>query len=51
MARGKFMPPGEPDGVSTRPMHMIETFVVPEGTLGSIPADWDADRAVTALYG
>lgn len=45
------MPRGEPDGVSTRPMHMIETLVVPEGTLSSIPADWDADRAVTALYG
>ena len=32
-------------------MHMIETLVVPDTTLGSIPADWDADRAVTALYG
>jgi RNA polymerase sigma-70 factor (sigma-E family) len=32
-------------------MHMIETLVVPDSTLGSIPAEWDADRAVTALYG
>jgi RNA polymerase sigma-70 factor (sigma-E family) len=32
-------------------MHMIETLAVPDSTLGSIPADWDADRAVTALYG
>jgi RNA polymerase sigma-70 factor (sigma-E family) len=32
-------------------MHMIETLAVPGSTLGSIPADWDADRAVTALYG
>lgn len=45
------MPPGEPDAVSTRPMHVIETLVVPDSALGSIPADWDADRAVTALYG
>jgi RNA polymerase sigma-70 factor (sigma-E family) len=44
------MDSGEPDGVSTRPMHMIETLVVPDSTLGSIPAEWDADRAVTALY-
>lgn len=32
-------------------MHVIETLVVPDTSLGSIPADWDADRAVTALYG
>jgi RNA polymerase sigma-70 factor (sigma-E family) len=32
-------------------MHVIETLVAPDSALGSIPAEWDADRAVTALYG
>jgi RNA polymerase sigma-70 factor (sigma-E family) len=32
-------------------MHVIETLVVTEAALGSVPAEWDADRAVTALYG
>jgi RNA polymerase sigma-70 factor (sigma-E family) len=33
-------------------MHVTETLVagVTDTALGSIPADWDADRAVTALY-
>ena len=44
------MAAGEPDRVSTRPMHMIETLVVPDSTLGSIPAEIDADSAVTELY-
>lgn len=44
------MAAGEPDRVSTRPMHMIETLVVPDSTLGSIPAEMDADSAVTELY-
>jgi RNA polymerase sigma-70 factor (sigma-E family) len=47
----KFMTAGEPDAASTRPMHVIETLVVAEAALGSIPAEWDAERAVTALYG
>jgi RNA polymerase sigma-70 factor (sigma-E family) len=45
------MAAGEPDRVSTRPMHMIETLVVPDSALSSIPAEMDADRAVTELYG
>jgi RNA polymerase sigma-70 factor (sigma-E family) len=45
------MTAGEPDAVSTRPMHVIETLVVAEASLGSVPAEWDAERAVTALYG
>lgn len=45
------MTAGEPDAVPTRPMHMIETLVVPDSALGSIPAVLDADRAVTELYG
>jgi RNA polymerase sigma-70 factor (sigma-E family) len=32
-------------------MHVIETLVAPEAALGSVPAEWDAERAVTALYG
>ena len=35
--------------MSARPMHVTETLVA-DTALGSVPADWDADRAVTALY-
>jgi RNA polymerase sigma-70 factor (sigma-E family) len=45
------MAAGEPDRGSARPMHMIETLVAPDSALGSIPAELDADRAVTELYG
>jgi RNA polymerase sigma-70 factor (sigma-E family) len=45
------MPPGEPDVPSGRPTDVIETIVMADATVGSIPAEWDADRAVTALYG
>ena len=45
------MTTGEPDAVSARPMHVIETLVVSEAALGSVPAQWDAERAVTTLYG
>ena len=44
------MAAGEPDAVPTRPIHVIETMVA-DAALGSIPAEWDADRAVTVLYG
>src|SRR5215469_4445748 len=48
--RGKsLMVPGEPDGLPARPMHVIETIVA-DVTVGSVSAEWDADRAVTALY-
>ncbi len=40
---------GEPGGISARPTHVTETMVA-DTALGSVPADWDADRAVTALY-
>src|SRR6204780_2697237 len=43
------MSAGEPAGASARPIHVTETLVA-ETALGSVPADWDADRAVTALY-
>src|ERR1700727_1198310 len=45
------MPTGEPDAAPTRPIHVIETLVAADAALGSVPAEWDADRAVTALYG
>jgi RNA polymerase sigma-70 factor (sigma-E family) len=40
---------GEPADAPTRPIHVTETLVA-DTALGSVPADWDADRAVTALY-
>src|ERR1700728_1091973 len=40
---------GEPADAPTRPIHVTETLVA-DVALGSVPADWDADRAVTALY-
>jgi RNA polymerase sigma-70 factor (sigma-E family) len=43
------MTASEPAEVATRPMHVTETLVADSG-VGAIPADWDADRAVTALY-
>ncbi len=43
------MTEGEPGDVSTYPVHVTETLVA-AATPGSAPADWDADRTVTALY-
>jgi RNA polymerase sigma-70 factor (sigma-E family) len=43
------MTAGEPSDVVTRPTTVTETLVA-DIALGSVPADWDADRAVTALY-
>src|SRR5260221_1713713 len=43
------MTAGEPSGASARPMHVTETLVA-DTALGSAQADWDADRALTALY-
>lgn len=31
-------------------MHVTETLVMTDAPLGSVAAEWDADRAVTALY-
>ena len=44
------MTAGEPGGTAARPIHVTETLVADTAALGSVPADWDADRAVTALY-
>src|SRR3984885_1216034 len=43
------MTAGEPSDVAARPTHVTETLVA-DVALGSIPADWDADRSVTELY-
>ncbi len=43
------MTAGEPSDVVARPTNVTETLVA-DVALGSVPADWDADRAVTALY-
>lgn len=43
------MTASEPSDVAARPIHVTETLVA-DIALGSIPADWDADRAVTELY-
>src|SRR6266480_1787775 len=40
---------GEPDAGPARPIHVTETLVA-DATLGSVPAEWDADQAVTAMY-
>lgn len=40
--------PGEPDGVVTRPIDVTETLVA--NGLAAAPLEWDADRAVTAIY-
>lgn len=44
------MTAGEPDAGSARPIHVTDTLVA-SATLESVPAEWDADRAVTAIYG
>jgi RNA polymerase sigma-70 factor (sigma-E family) len=44
------MTASEPSDVPARPTHVTETLVASVG-LGSVPADLDADRAVTELYG
>ena len=44
------MTAGEPGGTAARPIHVTETLVADTAALGSVPGDWDADRAVTALY-
>ena len=41
--------PGRPDAGPARPIHVTETLVA-DAALGSVPAEWDADQAVTAMY-
>jgi len=42
--------PGEPDGMVTRPIDVTETLAVNAGLAPAAPLEWDADRAVTAIY-
>jgi RNA polymerase sigma-70 factor (sigma-E family) len=44
------MTTGEPDAVAPRPIHVTETLVA-DSTLGSVAGEWDADRAMTEIYG
>jgi RNA polymerase sigma-70 factor (sigma-E family) len=41
--------PGEPEGVVARPTDVTETLVA-DAALGAAVVEWDADRAVTAIY-
>jgi RNA polymerase sigma-70 factor (sigma-E family) len=41
---------GEPDAIPARPIHVTETLVA-DSTLGSVAGEWDADRAMTEVYG
>ena len=43
------MTAGEPDAVPGRPIHVTETLVA-DAALGSVPAEWDAEQAVTVMY-
>lgn len=43
------MTAGEPSDVVARQTSVTETLIA-DVALGSVPADWDADRVVTALY-
>jgi hypothetical protein len=51
VARHITRPPadGESDDAIGRPIPVTETLVA-DIALGAVPADWDADRAVTSLY-
>jgi RNA polymerase sigma-70 factor (sigma-E family) len=40
---------GEPEGVVARPTDVTETLVA-DAALGAAVVEWDADRAVTAIY-
>jgi RNA polymerase sigma-70 factor (sigma-E family) len=43
------MAAGEPDAGPARPIHVTETLVA-DAALGSVPGEWDAEQAVTAMY-
>jgi RNA polymerase sigma-70 factor (sigma-E family) len=49
MVRNIDMSAGEPDAVSTRPIHVTDTMVA-DAALGPVVADWDAEQAVTTMY-
>src|ERR1043166_1861900 len=43
------MTAGEPDASSARPINVTDTLVA-SAALDSVATEWDADRAVTAIY-
>jgi RNA polymerase sigma-70 factor (sigma-E family) len=43
------MAAGEPDAGPARPIHVTETLVA-DAVLGPVPAEWDAEQAVTVMY-
>src|SRR5215471_12450597 len=43
------MTAGEPDAVPARPIHVTDALYA-DAALGSVPAEWDAEQAVTAMY-
>jgi RNA polymerase sigma-70 factor (sigma-E family) len=43
------MAAGEPDAGPARPIHVTETLVA-DAAFGSVPAEWDAEQAVTVMY-
>jgi RNA polymerase sigma-70 factor (sigma-E family) len=47
--RNPNMTAGEPDAPSARPINVTDTLVAP-AALDSVATEWDADRAVTAIY-
>jgi RNA polymerase sigma-70 factor (sigma-E family) len=47
--RGSALTAGEPSDVDERPTTVTETLIA-DVALGSRQAEWDADRAVTAIY-
>ena len=44
------MTAGEPDAGPARPIAVTTDTLVADASLESVPADWDAARAVTAIY-
>lgn len=44
------MTAGEPDAVVGRPRYVTDSLVA-DAARGPVPAQWDPDRAITALYG
>jgi RNA polymerase sigma-70 factor (sigma-E family) len=47
--RNPSMTAGEPDASSARPINVTDTLVA-SAALESVATEWDADRAVTAIY-
>src|SRR6266516_226711 len=44
------MTTGEPDAGPARPITVTTDTLLAEASLESVPAEWDAARAVTAIY-